>query len=63
MQGHLWTETVRNAEDQDEMIWPRILALAERAWHKSNWEENYSTDVENKELEKVFLKIKYYVVC
>ena len=63
MQGHLWTETVRNAEDQDEMIWPRILALAERAWHKSTWEENYSTEVENKELEKVFLKIKYYVVC
>ena len=47
MQGHLWSETIRNAEDGklprqqyiDEMVFPRLLALAERAWHKADFEE------------------------
>ena len=34
MQGHLWSETVRTKEDMDYMIFPRLLAVAERAWHK-----------------------------
>lgn len=38
MQGHLWTETVRTEEQMDYMIFPRLLALAERAWHKASWE-------------------------
>ncbi|XP_046346570.2 uncharacterized protein LOC124127161 [Haliotis rufescens] len=38
MQGHLWTETVRTADQMDYMIYPRLLALAERAWHEAPWE-------------------------
>ena len=38
MQGHLWTETVRTAEQMDYMIFPRLLAVAERAWHMAPWE-------------------------
>ena len=41
MQGHLWSETVRKSEQLDDMIFPRLLALAERAWHKSSWEVPY----------------------
>ena len=39
MQGHLWTETVRNPDQMFPMIFPRLLALAERAWHKASWED------------------------
>lgn len=39
MQGHLWSETVRTDEQADYMIFPRLLALAERAWHKAAWED------------------------
>ena len=39
MQGHLWTETVRTADQMYGMIFPRVLALAERAWHKASWED------------------------
>ncbi|CAH1791530.1 unnamed protein product [Owenia fusiformis] len=38
MEGELWSETVRTGEQLDYMIFPRILALAERAWHKADWE-------------------------
>ena len=39
MQGHLWTEAVRTAEQMYGMIFPRMMALAERAWHKASWED------------------------
>jgi len=39
MQGFLWSETVRTPEQFDYMIFPRLLALAERAWHLPSWEQ------------------------
>ena len=39
MQGHLWTETVRSTDQMYSMIFPRMIALAERAWHKAPWED------------------------
>ncbi|MFK7860164.1 MAG: family 20 glycosylhydrolase [Granulosicoccus sp.] len=41
MQGQLWGETVRTAEQMEYMIFPRLLALAERAWHRAPWELDY----------------------
>ena len=41
MQGHLWSETVRTPEQFDYMLFPRLLALAERAWHRAGWELDY----------------------
>ena len=38
MQGQLWSEVVRTADRLDFMIFPRVLALAERAWHRAEWE-------------------------
>lgn len=38
MQGQLWTETIRTEEQVEEMVFPRLIALAERAWHKAAWE-------------------------
>ncbi len=41
IQGQLWSETVRSDEQASYMIFPRIYALAERAWHKADWEMEY----------------------
>ena len=42
MQGQLWGETIRTAEQVDYMAFPRLLALAERAWHRADWELDYA---------------------
>ncbi len=41
MQGQLWSETVRSSQIADYMLFPRTLALAERAWHTAAWEPAY----------------------
>ncbi len=41
MQGFLWSETVRTPAQFDYMLFPRLLALAERAWHEADWELEY----------------------
>lgn len=38
MQGQVWTETIRTTEQLQEMIFPRVIVLAERAWFKAEWE-------------------------
>ncbi len=38
MQGQLWSETVRTREQLEFMLYPRMIALAERAWHRADWE-------------------------
>ncbi|XP_013417098.1 uncharacterized protein LOC106178458 [Lingula anatina] len=38
MQGNIWSETVRTSGHLHEMLFPRVVALAERAWHKARWE-------------------------
>jgi hexosaminidase len=41
MQGQLWSETVRSDATADYMLFPRTLAVAERAWHRADWEPDY----------------------
>lgn len=43
IQGQLWSETIRTAPQLEQMLYPRLLALAERAWHKADWEPNKTT--------------------
>jgi hexosaminidase len=38
LEGALFSETVRSDDDVDYMVFPRLLALAERAWHRADWE-------------------------
>ncbi|XP_052096527.1 beta-hexosaminidase-like isoform X2 [Mytilus californianus] len=38
MQGHLWSETILSEDNFYYMVFPRLLALAERAWYKAPWE-------------------------
>ncbi|WP_125562598.1 family 20 glycosylhydrolase [Pseudoalteromonas rubra] len=41
MQGHLWSEMIRDDLQAEYMLYPRLLALAERAWHKPAWAVPY----------------------
>jgi hexosaminidase len=40
-QAQLWSETVRSDATADYMLFPRLLAFAERAWHRAAWEPTY----------------------
>ena len=42
MQGQTWSETIRTDEQYFEMAFPRTLAVAERAWHRAEWELDWS---------------------
>jgi len=35
----VFAETMRTEAQFHSMVFPRMLALAERAWHKATWEE------------------------
>ena len=37
LQGHLWSEMLRTDKQAEYMLYPRLLALAERAWHRPQW--------------------------
>lgn len=38
IQGQLWSEVVRTDAQVEYQMFPRVLALAERAWHRAEWE-------------------------
>lgn len=41
VQGQLWSETIRTDMRVDYMLFPRLLALAERGWSPANWAPAY----------------------
>ena len=44
IQGQLWSETIRSDEVVEYMVFPRLLMLAERAWHNADWAVPYQYD-------------------
>ncbi|WDD95385.1 carbohydate-binding domain-containing protein [Burkholderia sp. FERM BP-3421] len=48
MQGQAWGEVMRNDQLLEYMVYPRLLALAERAWHRAGWERPYQAGVRYK---------------
>lgn len=45
VQAQLWSETVRSDSQAEYMIFPRLIVLAERMWHKASWEVEYVPEV------------------
>ncbi|QEL54552.1 family 20 glycosylhydrolase [Chromobacterium paludis] len=41
IQGQAWSEIVRTDAEFEQRVYPRMLALAERAWHQASWERPY----------------------
>lgn len=37
IQAQLWSETVRSDKTAEYMLFPRLIAFAERAWHLASW--------------------------
>ena len=54
IQGQLWSETVRTSEQLDYMVFPRMMAVAERAWHEADWE------TETDETARAHMKLQEY---
>ena len=47
IQAQLWGELITSPSDFEYMVFPRLLAMAERAWHKADWEQRQpSSDTE-----------------
>ncbi|KLV00264.1 beta-N-acetylhexosaminidase [Photobacterium aphoticum] len=46
LSAQLWSETVRTDDQYEYMVFPRVLAAAERAWHKADWERDYQPGLE-----------------
>lgn len=44
-QANLWSETVRRDSLVDYMLFPRLLAFAERSWRRAPWEPPYRAGV------------------
>lgn len=38
IQGSVWSEVIRNPSQLSAAVFPRLLAIAERAWHQASWE-------------------------
>jgi len=46
LSAQLWSEIVRTDEQYEYMVFPRVIAAAERAWTKASWEVEYKAGVE-----------------
>ncbi|WP_286233906.1 family 20 glycosylhydrolase [Thalassotalea sediminis] len=42
VQGQIWSETIRSEEQAEYMLYPRLISLAERAWHNADWSVPYN---------------------
>ena len=43
IQAQLWSETVRSNAQANYMLFPRLLVVAERSWHRPSWTEAYQS--------------------
>lgn len=44
IQGQIWSETIASQSVLEYRAFPRLIALAERAWHRADWEVPYNHD-------------------
>jgi hexosaminidase len=43
IQAQLWSEAIRSDNAVEFMLYPRLLAVAERAWHRAKWTAPYQS--------------------
>ncbi|WP_102505781.1 family 20 glycosylhydrolase [Salinivibrio kushneri] len=43
LQASIWSETIRSDGQFESMTFPRLFAMAERAWHRAEWEASTQT--------------------
>ena len=59
IQGQLWTETVRNEGIFDELMYPNIIFLAEKAWSQ---QDEWTKDLSDPEIDNLMNKEWSYFV-
>lgn len=57
LSAQLWSEVVRTDKQMEYMIYPRLISVAERAWHRAGWEQDYQTGREYKGGESHFVDV------
>lgn len=48
LSAQVWSEVVRTDEEMEYRLFPRIISVAERAWHKASWEQDWQPGREYK---------------
>lgn len=48
LSAQLWSETTRTDEMMEYKLYPRLMSVAERAWHRAPWEQDYKAGREYK---------------
>ena len=59
IQGQLWTETVRNEEIFDELMYPNLIVLAEKAWSQ---QDQWTKNLLSKRIDEIMTKEWSYFV-
>jgi hexosaminidase len=52
----MYGELIRSRDVLDYMLFPRLLSLAERAWHKGAWEDIEDDDKRKKAIDDDWLR-------
>ncbi|XTZ37268.1 beta-N-acetylhexosaminidase [Salmonella enterica] len=58
LSAQLWSEVVRTDQQMEYMIYPRMVSVAERAWHRAVWEQDYKAGQEYKGGETHLVDVK-----
>lgn len=58
LSAQLWSEVVRTDNQMEYMIYPRMVSVAERAWHRAGWEQDYKAGREYKGGETHLVDVK-----
>lgn len=58
MSAQVWSEVVRTDDELEYRLFPRLLSVAERAWHRADWELDYQAGREFKGGETHFVDVK-----
>lgn len=58
LSAQLWSEVVRTDNQMEYMIYPRMISVAERAWHRAGWEQDYKAGREYKGGETHLVDVK-----
>ena len=53
IQAHLWSEIVRHDSVAEYMYFPRLISFAQKAWSKSEWEDQSSSLDDQQLLQKI----------
>ncbi len=52
LEAAMWSEITRTNEQLEEMMYPRLLGVAERSWHRAFWEGKEESSERSRDWQK-----------